>query len=134
MPRRAERAERAEEGGGSGSGSGGAAGAKRKRSPQQQQPPPSASSKSAAERREEQRLLAEPDVFVVEKLLGERYHGSGSRRRKQYLVRWEGYSDAENTWEDVDSILDDDLIDEYRRMKRAKQAAAAAEGGTDAGA
>ena len=116
-----------EGGGGAGSGGGDT---KRKRSPTEQQP--LASGKSSAERRKEEKLLAEPDVFVVEKLLGERYYGSGSRRRKQYLVRWEGYCDAENTWEDVDSILDDDLIDEYRRMKRDKQAAAA-EGGTDAG-
>jgi hypothetical protein len=25
--------------------------------------------------------------------------------KKQYLIKWKGYSDAENTWEDEDNIL-----------------------------
>ena len=124
------------------SASGGGAGAKRKR--------------SKAEKQVEAELMAQPDVFVVECLLGERMTGSGARRRKQFLVRWHGYGDEDNTWEDADAILDvrrapsrvkhalkkpprhtltavgpsraqDDLIDEYRRMKRqAAQAEKAA--------
>ena len=62
--------------------------------------------RSKADRELEEKLLAEPDVFVVECLLAERYHGSGPRRRKQYLVAWEGYGRDEDTWEDADSILD----------------------------
>jgi len=62
--------------------------------------------------------MAEPDVFVVEKLMGERYYGTGAKRRKQFLVRWEGFGDAENTWEDEEHILDDDLIDSYKQSKR----------------
>ena len=54
----------------------------------------------------EEKLLAQPDVFVVEKLLAERMHGSGKSRRRQYLVAWEGYGREEDTWEDADSILD----------------------------
>ena len=30
------------------------------------------------------------------------------------------YGSHENTWEDEDSILDDDLIDAYKRSKRAR--------------
>ena len=105
-------------------------GAKRKHSkPEAGKAQPAKKAKSA----EEEALLAEPDVFVVEKLLGERYYGTGAKRRKQYLVRWEGYSDSENTWEDVDYILDDDLIDEYRREKRAKAPALTGRSGGSGG-
>ena len=47
----------------------------------------------------------------------QRFHGSGLKRRKQYLVAWEGYGREEDTWEDADSILDDDLIDDFKRRK-----------------
>ena len=72
----------------------------------------------------EARVLAQPDVFVVERLLGERRVGSGKRRRKQYLVKWEGFDDAENTWEDEAMILDDDLIEAFRREHHTRRAAA----------
>jgi hypothetical protein len=62
--------------------------------------------RSRAEMELEEKLLAQPDVFVVEKLLAERMHGSGKSRRRQYLVAWEGYGREEDTWEDADSILD----------------------------
>lgn len=62
--------------------------------------------RSKAERAVEDELMKQPDVFVVEKLLAERYHGSGARRHKQYLVAWEGYGREEDTWEAADSILD----------------------------
>jgi hypothetical protein len=60
------------------------------------------------------RLLAQPDVFVVERLLAERITGSGAKRRKQFLVHWEGYGENDlgaSTWEDADSILDVRFID-----------------------
>lgn len=35
--------------------------------------------------------------FVVEAVLGERYNKK--KKVKEYLLKWKGYSDAENTWE-----------------------------------
>jgi hypothetical protein len=69
----------------------------------------------------EEELLAQPDVFVVERLLGERFIGQGAKRRRQYLVRWEGFDDSENTWEDEAHILDDDLVDEFKTAKRSRK-------------
>lgn len=47
------------------------------------------------------------DVFyLVDCLLGERWVGG----RRQYLVRWRGYSSADDTWEDECSIVDPLLI------------------------
>ena len=66
----------------------------------------------------EEALLAQPDVFVVEALVGERYTGSGARRRHQFLVRWQGYGAKDDTWEDEEQILDDELIAEFKRGKR----------------
>ena len=39
-------------------------------------------------------------TWVVDKLLGERTSNSG----KQYLVRWEGWSEADDSWEPAESI------------------------------
>ena len=51
-------------------------------------------------------------------------HGSGPKRRRQYLVRWEGFGAEEDTWEDEDNIFDEAMIDEFKRAKRAKLVAA----------
>lgn len=37
------------------------------------------------------------EEFVVEAILGERYNKR--KKVKEYLLKWKGYSDAENTWE-----------------------------------
>mmetsp|Transcript_37735 Transcript_37735/g.93771 ORF Transcript_37735/g.93771 Transcript_37735/m.93771 type:complete len:366 (-) Transcript_37735:511-1608(-) len=55
------------------------------------------------------------DVYQVECLVSMRVVVVRGKRRKQYLVRWEGYSDKHNTWEDQDRILDDDLIDDFEK-------------------
>ena len=36
--------------------------------------------------------------FLVERLLGKRVHRVRRRKVVQYLVRWKGYMEAENTW------------------------------------
>ncbi|KAL3925857.1 MAG: hypothetical protein SGPRY_003551 [Prymnesium sp.] len=45
------------------------------------------------------------DVYRVERLLAVRAVVRG-KRKKQFLVRWEGWSDKFNTWEDENHILD----------------------------
>ena len=39
-------------------------------------------------------------------------------------MHWEGYASADNSWEDAEHIIDDGLIREYRRGKRAAKAVA----------
>lgn len=41
------------------------------------------------------------DKFIVEKIINSRLF----RRRVQYLVKWEGYSESENTWEPVQHLM-----------------------------
>jgi hypothetical protein len=37
--------------------------------------------------------------FVVEKILDSRVLNTGRRKKVEYLVKWLGYDDSENTWE-----------------------------------
>ena len=50
------------------------------------------------------------NVYVVDSI-------AGSRKRRgvqQYLVKWEGYPDSENTWEDEQNIFCKDLIKKFQ--------------------
>jgi hypothetical protein len=48
----------------------------------------------------------------VEKIL-DSWH-FGRRRRLQYLVKWEGYPDADNMWVDKDDVFADDKVWEFK--------------------
>jgi hypothetical protein len=48
----------------------------------------------------------------VEKILDSRHFGR--RRRLQYLVKWEGYPDADNMWVDKDDVFADDKVREFK--------------------
>lgn len=52
------------------------------------------------------------DQFLVERLLGKRVRRVRKRKVVQYLVKWKGYSEEENTWAD-ETDIHDDLIEEY---------------------
>lgn len=55
----------------------------------------------------------EDDRFEVETLLNKRWRKFGrSGGRWEYLVRWSGYGEDDDTWEPVDNI-DRDLVDAY---------------------
>jgi hypothetical protein len=46
----------------------------------------------------------EDGQFLVERLLGKRVRRVRRRKAVQYLVRWKGYTEEENTWEDVQEL------------------------------
>ena len=51
------------------------------------------------------------DAWYVEKIVGKRKKKNGII---EYLVKWEGYADYENTWEPVSGLaLAQDVIQEY---------------------
>jgi hypothetical protein len=57
-------------------------------------------------------LVDGEEEYSVEKIL-DSWH-FGRRRRLQYLVKWEGYPDAENMWVDKDDVFADDKVQEFK--------------------
>lgn len=56
------------------------------------------------------------DVYAVDKILAERT----KRRKKEYLIRWEGYGSEHDTWEPAANVGDPGLIADFdARMARA---------------
>lgn len=54
--------------------------------------------------------------YVVESILDKRtYQG-----QVQYLLKWKGYSDEDNTWEPRENLDCDEMIDEFERTYKAK--------------
>lgn len=64
--------------------------------------------------------LDKEDRFQVESIRKER----GSKENPQFLVKWQGYPEHDNTWEPLDHLDDcEDLIEEFRmRNERVKHA------------
>jgi len=61
----------------------------------------------------------EPEEFTVSRILGERTDRHGVT---QYLVKWEGYDDEENTWEPKEHLADaPDKLTEFEAKWKRKQ-------------
>jgi hypothetical protein len=58
-------------------------------------------------------LIDGEEEYSVEKILDSRHFGR--RRRLQYLVKWEGYPDADNMWVDKDDVFADDKVREFKK-------------------
>ncbi|EFO24965.2 heterochromatin protein 1 [Loa loa] len=54
--------------------------------------------------------------YIVEAILGERYNKK--KKVKEYLLKWKGYSDAENTWEPETNLDCDELIAEFYAQQK----------------
>jgi hypothetical protein len=57
-------------------------------------------------------LIDGEEEYSVENILDSRHFGR--RRHLQYLVKWEGYPDADNMWVDKDDIFADDKVREFK--------------------
>jgi hypothetical protein len=57
-------------------------------------------------------LINGEEEYSVEKILDSRHFGR--RRCLQYLVKWEGYPDADNMWVDKDDVFADDKVQEFK--------------------
>jgi hypothetical protein len=49
--------------------------------------------------------------YEVEAIMGHRFCGKG--RKLQYLIRWKGYSAADDTWESEGQVFAPQLLDAY---------------------
>ncbi|CAD26164.1 CHROMOBOX PROTEIN [Encephalitozoon cuniculi GB-M1] len=57
------------------------------------------------------------DIYTVDRIVGDRK----KKGVKQYLVKWEGYPDSENTWEDEKNIFSKELIKEYEESRKGSK-------------
>jgi hypothetical protein len=58
-------------------------------------------------------LIDGEQEYTVEEIIADRTH----RHKRQYLVKWEGYPDSENSWVNKKDLHTDELLNEYRCSK-----------------
>lgn len=56
---------------------------------------------------------AEEEVYDVEKIVGDRTY----KGKRQFLIKWVGYPDSQNTWELEDNLMCEELLKEYIESK-----------------
>ena len=60
-------------------------------------------------------------LFEVEKIV------DGPNDRQEFFIKWDGYPDSQNTWEPLENLPDEDMVDEYlNKIEREEEAEAAA--------
>ena len=60
-------------------------------------------------------LIEGEEEYEVERVVHHRNYGRA--RTLQYLVKWKGYPDSDNTWEPADQVHAPELIEEYHRRQ-----------------
>ena len=58
-------------------------------------------------------IIDNEEQYEVEAIRSHRYHGK--RKQLQYLVKWKGYPESDNTWEPADHLQAPDLLKAYHK-------------------
>jgi hypothetical protein len=64
-------------------------------------------------------LVVNEEEYEVEAILDTRRTGRG--RKLQYLVKWKGYPNADNQWEDYQNVMADDLVRQFQWRNPTKE-------------
>lgn len=62
---------------------------------------------------------AAPDEYIVEKIIDSRINEKGI---KEYLLKWIGYEEKDNTWEPEENLDCPGLIDAFEKEKAKREA------------
>ncbi len=63
-------------------------------------------------------LIDDREQYKVETIRSHRCHGK--KRQLQYLVKWKGYPESDNTWEPIDHIQAPRLVKEYEQRQKKR--------------
>ena len=60
-------------------------------------------------------LIVGEEEFEVEAVVNHRHFGK--KRQLQYLIKWKGYPDTDNSWEPADQVFAPELITRYHQKR-----------------
>lgn len=60
------------------------------------------------------------DVFMAERIVNERVRKIRGHKVREFLIKWEGFDNGNNTWEPEKNIFNKKLIDSWR-LESSKQ-------------
>ena len=61
------------------------------------------------------------EEYEIEMIIDDRYIRQGQKRKKQFLVKWEGYPRSENSWVNAEDIHAPRLLADYQaRIKQSE--------------
>ena len=62
----------------------------------------------------------DPDEFEVEAILERRQVGRMNKKYWEYLIKWKGYDDSQNTWEKEENLHCGDLLYDFKKRLRSE--------------